>query len=79
MIPAITSCGPAAPTPAGAVTGQISTHLPQRVQASIISSVRTESADSKVISFMALAYRVPPRAARVRKNEKAAQKAAFLR
>ena len=54
MIPVITSCGAASPTPAGAVTGQISTHLPQRVQASIISAVRTESADSKVISFMAL-------------------------
>ena len=50
-MPAITSLG-AASTPAGAVTGHISTHLPQRVQASIISAVRADKAVSNVISLI---------------------------
>ena len=45
--------GAASPTPAGAATGQISTHLPQRVQASIISAVRARSAASKAVSVIA--------------------------
>jgi hypothetical protein len=35
-------------SPAGSVAGQTSTHLPQRVQASIMTSTRPCSADSKV-------------------------------
>jgi len=33
------------------VTGQVSTHLPQRVQASSMSAVRMRSACSKAVSF----------------------------
>src|SRR5262249_54681184 len=47
MTPAITAEG-AASTPPGPVTGQTSTHLPQRVQASAIAATRAESAVSKV-------------------------------
>src|SRR5947208_1391143 len=48
MMPLTTSTGSAL-TPPGPVTGQTSTHLPQRVQASAISSTRADRADSKVM------------------------------
>ena len=47
MMPEITATGSAF-TPPGPVTGQTSTHLPQRVQASAIASTRAASAVSKV-------------------------------
>ena len=47
MTPSITVRG-AAVTPPGSVTGQASTHLPQRVQASSIVSTRSFRACSKV-------------------------------
>src|SRR5436190_293201 len=47
MMPAITADGSAL-TPPGPVTGQTSTHLPQRVQASAIAATRAESALSKL-------------------------------
>src|SRR5438128_6399549 len=47
MIPSITARGSAA-TPPGPVTGQTSTHLPQRVQASVIAVTRAASAVSNV-------------------------------
>src|ERR1700726_2087317 len=46
MTPAMTSCAGAV-TPAGVLTGHTSTHLPQRVHVSIISSTRPFSASSK--------------------------------
>ncbi|HWE79546.1 MAG TPA: hypothetical protein VG270_13610 [Pseudolabrys sp.] len=49
MTPPITGSAAASPTPAGPVTGQTSTHLPQRVQASIISPVRAASAVSNAV------------------------------
>jgi hypothetical protein len=52
ITPAMTPAAGASPTPAGAVTGHTSTHLPQRVQASIMSVVREASAVSKVVSGM---------------------------
>src|SRR5262249_34693515 len=48
MMPEMTATGSAL-TPPGPVTGQTSTHLPQRVQASAIASTRADSADSKVM------------------------------
>jgi hypothetical protein len=54
MTPAMTARGSAS-TPPGPVTGQTSTHLPQRVQASAIAATRADSAVSNV-SVM------PPRA-----------------
>src|SRR6185437_7575777 len=50
--PEITSCGEAAPTPAGSVTGQISTHLPHFVQASSIAPTRAVNAASKAVSVI---------------------------
>jgi hypothetical protein len=50
--PAITLSGAALPTPAGFAIGQISTHLPQRVQASSIPAVRAARAVSKAVSVM---------------------------
>src|SRR5229473_3048018 len=47
MMPLMTAIGSAL-TPPGPVTGQTSTHLPQRVQASAIASTRAERAVSKV-------------------------------
>ena len=47
MMPEITATGSAF-TPPGPVTGQTSTHLPQRVQASAIASTRPARAVSKV-------------------------------
>ncbi len=47
MMPLMTSTG-AALTPPGPVTGQTSTHLPQRVQASAIAAARSARAASKV-------------------------------
>jgi hypothetical protein len=41
-------CRCSAESPAGSVAGQTSTHLPQRVQASIMLSARPCSADSKL-------------------------------
>ena len=52
MMPLITATGSAL-TPPGPVTGQTSTHLPQRVQASAIASTRAERAASKVSSMQA--------------------------
>jgi hypothetical protein len=40
------------PTPAGFAIGQISTHLPQRVQASHISAVRAAKALSKAVAVI---------------------------
>src|SRR6516162_2589061 len=54
MTPAMTARG-AASTPPGPVTGQTSTHLPQRVQVSAIAATRADNAVSNV-SVM------PPRA-----------------
>ena len=51
-MPAITALGAASPTPAGPVTGQISTHLPHCVQASSMSAVRAAKADSNAVSVM---------------------------
>jgi hypothetical protein len=51
MRPPMTSaefCRCSVDSPAGSVAGQTSTHLPQRVQASIMTSTRPCSADSKV-------------------------------
>jgi hypothetical protein len=48
MTPSITARG-AAVTPPGPVTGQASTHLPQRVQAPSIVSTRSVRACSKVM------------------------------
>src|SRR5205823_6111353 len=45
--PAIAACGSASAIPAAAVIGQASKHLPQRVQASSISSTRARKALSK--------------------------------
>src|SRR5262249_6641373 len=47
MMPLMTATGSAL-TPPGPVTGQTSTHLPQRVQASAISATRATSAVSNV-------------------------------
>src|SRR2546425_10681016 len=47
MMPAMTARGSAF-TPPGPVTGQTSTHLPQRVQASAIAATRSERAVSNV-------------------------------
>src|SRR5260221_10560854 len=47
MTPAMTARGSAS-TPPGPVTGQTSTHLPQRVQASAIAATRAASAVSNV-------------------------------
>src|SRR5262249_58431906 len=47
MMPAMTARGSAS-TPPGPVTGQTSTHLPQRVQASAIAATRADSAVSNV-------------------------------
>ena len=47
MMPAMTATGSAL-TPPGPVTGQTSTHLPQRVQASAIAATRSARAVSKV-------------------------------
>src|SRR5712691_3826363 len=47
MMPAMTATGSAL-TPPGPVTGQTSTHLPQRVQASAIAATRSVSAVSNV-------------------------------
>ena len=58
MTPAMTARGSAS-TPPGPVTGQTSTHLPQRVQASAIAATRADSAVSNV-SVM------PPRRANMR-------------
>jgi hypothetical protein len=49
-MPPMTASGAASPTPAWPVTGQTSTHLPHRVQASIMSVVRVASAVSKAVS-----------------------------
>ena len=51
MTPSMTSFGSAL-TPAGPVTGQTSTHLPQRVQASTIACVRAAMAVSNVVSLI---------------------------
>src|SRR5262249_26741805 len=48
--PVMTSTGFASVIPAGATLGHASTHLPQRVQASTISSMRAPSAVSKPTS-----------------------------
>ena len=50
--PSITPRGVASAMPAGWVIGQASTHLPQRVQASVIVSTRAASAASKSIGCM---------------------------
>ncbi len=50
--PEMTLSGEAAPTPAGPVTGQISTHLPHLVQASSISAVRAARPISNAVSVM---------------------------
>src|SRR5262249_37508229 len=47
MMPAMTARGSAS-TPPGPVTGQTSTHLPQRVQASAMAATRADSAVSNV-------------------------------
>jgi hypothetical protein len=47
MMPPMTSAGAASAMPAGFTLGQASTHLPQRVQASTISSTRIWTAASK--------------------------------
>src|SRR5262252_5782692 len=47
MTPAMTARGSAS-TPPGPVTGQTSTHLPQRVQALAIAATRADSAGSNV-------------------------------
>jgi hypothetical protein len=47
MMPSMTARGSAL-TPPGPVTGQTSTHLPQRVQASAMAATRAESAVSNV-------------------------------
>jgi hypothetical protein len=70
ITPEITAFGVASPTPAGPVTGQISTHLPHFVQASSICSVRAVKAASKAVSVIVcilaravdstLAPRLPP-------------------
>ena len=52
MMPEITARGSAV-TPPGPVTGQTSTHLPQRVQASAIASTRSANAASKVMVMAA--------------------------
>src|SRR5712692_4712685 len=65
ITPLMTATGSAL-TPPGPVTGQTSTHLPQRVQASAIASTRAASAVSKVSvmrprgSEYAPGHRVPP-------------------
>src|SRR5262249_25766095 len=46
ITPETTSCAGAV-TPAGVLTGQTSTHFPQRVHASMISATRPFSASSK--------------------------------
>src|SRR5437899_8244935 len=53
MIPAMTARGSPLTSP-GPVTGQTSTHLPQRVQASAIAATRPASAASKVSVMWAL-------------------------
>jgi hypothetical protein len=53
ITPPITSSGAAFSIPAGLTLGQTSTHLPHRVQASTISSVRSAKAVSKLISCIA--------------------------
>src|SRR5262245_6277861 len=52
ITPLMTSVGATSLRPAGSTLGHTSTHLPQRVQASSISSTRAVSADSKVVAFM---------------------------
>src|ERR1700720_4409255 len=47
MMPEMTATGSAL-TPPGPVTGQTSTHLPQRVQAAAIAATRSARAASKV-------------------------------
>ena len=54
--PPITLSGAALPTPAGVAIGQISTHFPQRVQASSISAVRAARAASKAVSVIDTAF-----------------------
>ncbi len=59
MTPPMTPMGlsrAAVSSPAAPVTGQASTHLPQRVQASIMVSTRLCRADSNV-SGIGIAYR----------------------
>jgi hypothetical protein len=51
--PPITVCGAVSSIPARLTLGQTSTHLPQCVQASAISSVRSAKAVSKLISCIA--------------------------
>src|SRR5262245_55764088 len=50
--PVMTATGSAAAMPAASVTGQTSTHLPQRTQASTICSTRPASAFSKAFGVM---------------------------
>src|SRR5262249_23696572 len=50
--PEITATGSASAMPAASVTGQTSTHLPQRTQASTIASTRLETAFSKAVCVM---------------------------
>src|SRR5882724_7018294 len=52
MIPLMMSPALTPAIPAGFTLGQTSTHLPQRVQASIMSSTRAPSAVSKDISLI---------------------------
>jgi hypothetical protein len=52
ITPLMTSAGAASPRPAGATLGHTSTHLPQRVQASSMSSMRADRAVSKLVAFM---------------------------
>jgi hypothetical protein len=64
----MTSVELASATPAGATLGQTSTHLPQRVQASSISSTRASSAVSNEISLIGCAYpALSPRSNQLRK------------
>src|SRR3974390_471200 len=55
MIPLMTVRGSPLTSP-GPVTGQTSTHLPQRVQASAMASTRAERAVSKVTVMRSLAH-----------------------
>jgi hypothetical protein len=54
ITPPITACGAVSSIPAGSTLGQTSTHLPQRVQASAISSMRSAKAVSKLICIAPL-------------------------
>src|SRR5215472_14565721 len=62
MIPLMTARGSPLTSP-GPVTGQTSTHLPQRVQASAMASTRAERAASKVMVMRSLAHGYGYRAA----------------